>query len=271
MRAGAWPCHCRPGRWPSARSRATPRCKRCRAGGTGGGCATRRPRCWRSRAWRSWRRAARCAGCGVRRARTTPPGAASWGRRSPRSNASAWRGGVALCLDGKTRRGTSPSGQPRGVHLLAAHLPDAGVVLAQVAVDGKAHAIVARRRAAGAAGPAGHGRDRGCAAGRGGAARRPPARTGAPRRFRHRAQPRHGAGRVAGRARTAGSLLTGYRGTRVAGRGRGGPRSSDSGAAPTSRAAGAARRSPMAAPACRRSTPTPPACSRSCAATGASK
>ena len=46
------------------------------------------------------------------------------------------RGQVALCLDGKTLRGAIPSGQTRGVHLLAAHLPDAGVVLAQVAVDG---------------------------------------------------------------------------------------------------------------------------------------
>ncbi len=36
MRAGAWPCHCRPGRWPSARSRATPRCKRCRVGPAAG-------------------------------------------------------------------------------------------------------------------------------------------------------------------------------------------------------------------------------------------
>jgi predicted transposase YbfD/YdcC len=53
------------------------------------------------------------------------------------------RGQVALCLDGKTLRGTIPGGQTRGVHLLAAYLPEAGVVLAQVAVDGKANEIVA--------------------------------------------------------------------------------------------------------------------------------
>jgi len=41
-----------------------------------------------------------------------------------------------LCLDGKTLRGTIPLGQSQGVHLLAAYLPQEGVVLGQVQVNG---------------------------------------------------------------------------------------------------------------------------------------
>lgn len=53
------------------------------------------------------------------------------------------RGSIVLAIDGKTLRGTIPSGQTRGVHLVAAYLPASGVVLAQVAVEQKANEIVA--------------------------------------------------------------------------------------------------------------------------------
>lgn len=52
------------------------------------------------------------------------------------------RGSVVLALDGKTLRGTIPAGQSRGVHLLAAFVPDEGLVLAQAAVDSKENEIV---------------------------------------------------------------------------------------------------------------------------------
>jgi predicted transposase YbfD/YdcC len=40
-----------------------------------------------------------------------------------------------VCLDGKTLRGTIPTGETQGVHLLAAYLPEEGIVLMQVAVE----------------------------------------------------------------------------------------------------------------------------------------
>lgn len=40
-----------------------------------------------------------------------------------------------LCIDGKTLRGTIPLGQAHGVHLIAAYLPEEGVVLGQVQVS----------------------------------------------------------------------------------------------------------------------------------------
>src|ERR1700730_5188388 len=40
------------------------------------------------------------------------------------------RAGITIAIDGKTLRGTIPLGSTRGVHLVAAYLPDAGVVLA---------------------------------------------------------------------------------------------------------------------------------------------
>lgn len=52
------------------------------------------------------------------------------------------RGSSVLAVDGKTLRGTIPGGQTRGVHLVAAYLPGAGVVLAQLAVDRKENEIV---------------------------------------------------------------------------------------------------------------------------------
>jgi predicted transposase YbfD/YdcC len=52
------------------------------------------------------------------------------------------RASVVLALDGKTLRGTIPAAQKRGVHLLAAFLPDEGVVLAQTAVESKENEIV---------------------------------------------------------------------------------------------------------------------------------
>jgi len=50
---------------------------------------------------------------------------------------SSERGSCLLVVDGKTLRGTIPHGQTRGVHLVAAYLPEVGVVLAQLAVETK--------------------------------------------------------------------------------------------------------------------------------------
>ncbi len=58
------------------------------------------------------------------------------------SNELPERGSTTLALDGKTLRGTIPAGQTRGVHLLAAYLPDEGLVLAQAEVDSKENEIV---------------------------------------------------------------------------------------------------------------------------------
>jgi predicted transposase YbfD/YdcC len=53
------------------------------------------------------------------------------------------RGSMVVAVDGKTLRGAIPAGQSRGVHLVAAYLPDQGVVLAQLAVDHTENEIVA--------------------------------------------------------------------------------------------------------------------------------
>jgi predicted transposase YbfD/YdcC len=53
---------------------------------------------------------------------------------------------VELALDGKTLRGTIPTGQTRGVHLLAAYLPGEGLALMQVEVDSRENEIVAAPR-----------------------------------------------------------------------------------------------------------------------------
>lgn len=50
---------------------------------------------------------------------------------------------ILVSLDGKTMRGTIPSGQTQGVHLLAAYLPEEGVVLLQIAVESKENEISA--------------------------------------------------------------------------------------------------------------------------------
>jgi predicted transposase YbfD/YdcC len=50
---------------------------------------------------------------------------------------------VLVALDGKTLRGTIPTGQTQGVHLLAAYVPEEGIVLMQVAVDDKENEISA--------------------------------------------------------------------------------------------------------------------------------
>ncbi len=52
------------------------------------------------------------------------------------------RASIALALDGKTLRGTIPHGHTQGVHLVAAYLPQEGVVLAQLEVAEKANEIV---------------------------------------------------------------------------------------------------------------------------------
>jgi predicted transposase YbfD/YdcC len=48
-----------------------------------------------------------------------------------------------VSIDGKTMRGTIPKGSTQGVHLLAAYLPEEGVVLKQVEVDTKENEIKA--------------------------------------------------------------------------------------------------------------------------------
>ena len=60
----------------------------------------------------------------------------------PRGTRKRRRGMTALCLDGKRLRGTIPAGMTRGVHLLAAYVPAQGIVLLEVAVDGKENEIV---------------------------------------------------------------------------------------------------------------------------------
>lgn len=54
--------------------------------------------------------------------------------------------GAHLALDGKTVRGTIAPGDSRGLHLLAAYVPAQGLVLRQVAVDGKENEISAAPR-----------------------------------------------------------------------------------------------------------------------------
>jgi predicted transposase YbfD/YdcC len=53
------------------------------------------------------------------------------------------RGGeeLVLSVDGKTVRGTIPTGETKGVHLLAVYVPEQGLVLAQVAVGAKENEI----------------------------------------------------------------------------------------------------------------------------------
>ena len=50
---------------------------------------------------------------------------------------------VLVAIDGKTLRGTIPKGKSQGVHLLAAYLPEEGLVLMQVAVKAKENEITA--------------------------------------------------------------------------------------------------------------------------------
>ena len=51
------------------------------------------------------------------------------------------RGSIQVWLDGKTLRGTIPAGQSQGVHLLAAYVPEQGVVLMQMQVGEKTNEI----------------------------------------------------------------------------------------------------------------------------------
>lgn len=50
---------------------------------------------------------------------------------------------VVIAIDGKTMRGTIAKGETQGVHLLAAYLPNEGLVLMQVEVETKENEIVA--------------------------------------------------------------------------------------------------------------------------------
>lgn len=50
---------------------------------------------------------------------------------------------ILICIDGKTLRGTIPKGKTQGVHLLAAYLPEEGIVLLQVSVGNKENEISA--------------------------------------------------------------------------------------------------------------------------------
>ena len=53
---------------------------------------------------------------------------------------------VLVVLDGKTLRGSIPAGQTQGIHLLAAYLPNEGIVLMQVAVESRENEISAAPR-----------------------------------------------------------------------------------------------------------------------------
>jgi predicted transposase YbfD/YdcC len=53
---------------------------------------------------------------------------------------------ILVVIDGKTLRGTIPKGKNQGVHLLAAYLPEEGLVLLQVAVESKENEITAAPR-----------------------------------------------------------------------------------------------------------------------------
>lgn len=53
---------------------------------------------------------------------------------------------IAVCIDGKTLRGTIPAGKSQGVHLLAAYLPEEGWVMMQVEVQGHENEIPAAKR-----------------------------------------------------------------------------------------------------------------------------
>ena len=69
---------------------------------------------------------------------------------------------VQVIIDGKTLRGTIPKGKTRGVHLLAAYLPEEGVVLLQIEVGQKENEIVAAPQFAATTGPEGTGCQRRC-------------------------------------------------------------------------------------------------------------
>jgi len=53
---------------------------------------------------------------------------------------------VLIAIDGKTLRGTIPKGKTRGVHLMAAYMPEEGIVLMQIRVDKKENEISAAPR-----------------------------------------------------------------------------------------------------------------------------
>lgn len=55
-------------------------------------------------------------------------------------------GNLSVTLDGKVLRGTIPAGETHGVHLLAAYVPEQGVVLMQVEVEDKTNEITAAPR-----------------------------------------------------------------------------------------------------------------------------
>lgn len=50
---------------------------------------------------------------------------------------------ITITIDGKVLRGTIPAGKTQGTHLLAAYVPETGVVLMQIEVASKANEIVA--------------------------------------------------------------------------------------------------------------------------------
>lgn len=50
---------------------------------------------------------------------------------------------ITINIDGKVLRGTIPAGKTQGTHLLAAYVPETGVVLMQIEVESKANEIVA--------------------------------------------------------------------------------------------------------------------------------
>src|SRR5919199_3092437 len=62
--------------------------------------------------------------------------------QAPPADDAPARGSIILVVDGKTLRGTIPLGHTQGVHLVAAYVPEHGVVLAQLEVDTTANEIV---------------------------------------------------------------------------------------------------------------------------------
>ncbi|RQW78638.1 MAG: ISAs1 family transposase [Geobacter sp.] len=63
--------------------------------------------------------------------------------REPEPQAAGLGRYIHIALDGKSLRGTIPTGSSRGVHLLAAYVPAQGLVLFQVAVSDKTNEITA--------------------------------------------------------------------------------------------------------------------------------
>jgi predicted transposase YbfD/YdcC len=108
--------------------------------------------------WASLRQLELCAAFGL--ARATLPHATTWSRvfaqavdpalldqaiqqflDQARAKPGPNSGLIQVCIDGKTLSGTIPLGSSQGVHLVAAYLPQQGIVLLQLAVHKKANEL----------------------------------------------------------------------------------------------------------------------------------